>query len=134
MWHLITGTDNWADEMDVDFFDILDEDDYKKYMIAKEVLGSFLEDLYIGSNECIEDFDYLQFEPKDITQEDFNTLVRLGLVDKNNRTYIGFTVFENFMEMLAQELEYQGIEYDNLWDTTPEEFRSLCEQLQDIYS
>ena len=119
MWHLITGTDNWADEMDVDFFDILDEDDYKKYMIAKEVLGSFLEDLYIGSNECIEDFD---------------TLVRLGLVDNNNRTYIGFTVFENFMEMLAQELEYQGIEYDNLWDTTPEEFRSLCEQLQDIYS
>lgn len=131
MWYLIRGTDNWADEMDVDIFDILTEDDYKKYMIAKEVLREYLGTLCIGTNEEIEEFDYLDFEPMQITDEDFNTLVRLGLVTENNYSCIGYTIFENLMDYLADDLEYYDIDYDNLLETTPEEFRKLMLKLKE---
>lgn len=79
-YYVITGSQNWADEFDVFFFEILDEDAYQKYMAAKEILGTLSSDYGFGTNEGWEDdFDYLDFEPKKITEEQCNFLEELDI-------------------------------------------------------
>ena len=42
MNYLITGSRDWADEFDVTFFEIISEEDYQKYLIAKEIFVEFI--------------------------------------------------------------------------------------------
>jgi hypothetical protein len=71
--YLIKDSINWADECDVHFFELLDEDMYNKYMICKDILKEWYNSYYFGTNEGWEDddFDYLNFEPIELTDEEY---------------------------------------------------------------
>lgn len=82
-YYVITGRKNWADEFDVFFFEIFDEDAYQKYMAAKEILGTLSGDYGFGTNEGWDGFNYLSFKPKKITEEQSNFLDELNIWGKD---------------------------------------------------
>lgn len=75
--YLINDSVNWADEFDVPFYELLDEDMYRIYMYAKLKLGSAITDKFFGTNEGWE-YDYgldlLQFEPVEITDIEYSVI------------------------------------------------------------
>jgi len=78
-YYLINESVNWADEFEVPFFEILDEDAYNFYMYAKSKLKRLTDSFHFGTNEgfnllTLEDFDYLQFTPVEISKSDMFVL------------------------------------------------------------
>ena len=75
--YLINDSVNWADEFDVPFYELLDEDMYRIYMYAKLKLGSAITDKFFGTNEGWEyddGLDLLQFEPIEITDIEYSVI------------------------------------------------------------
>lgn len=101
--YVITGTKDWADEFYVHFFDIMSEDVYRKYMAAKEILGKYLGDFYFGSNEGWEDdFDYLDFEPQPITDEQYEMFCEFGVS--------GVEIVDKFLDIMSDVLDLDAYE------------------------
>ena len=139
--YVIIGSENWADEFDVDFFDILTEEEYQKYMIAKEIFGNWLDSYYFGTNEgWDEDFDYLSFTPVEISDEELTCLSRLGLVynladDKNETLFaqFGIQIVDDLFTCIEDRRDGEGLEYISLSECSVEEFRAACEELANCY-
>ena len=75
--YLINTSVDWADEFDVPFYELLDEDMYRIYMYAKLKLGSAITDKFFGTNEGWEydcGLDLLQFEPVEITDIEYSVI------------------------------------------------------------
>ena len=83
MNYLITGSRDWADEFNVTFFEIISEEDYQKYLIAKEIFVEFVDSYYFGINKGWDDFDYLSFEPIAISDSDLETLFISSLKEES---------------------------------------------------
>lgn len=120
-YYVITGSQNWADEFDVFFFEILDEEAYQKYMAAKEILGTLTSYYGFGTNEDWDDFDYLDFEPKKITEEQCNFLDELdirgrGIIDP----------FYNHLNDLCGDI---GIDID-VYEAPLDEFKEALMKLK----
>lgn len=76
-YYLINDSKDWADECDVQFYEILNEEEYQKYMYCKEKFKTFEGSLYFGTNEgWDDDFDFLDFNPVLISNSDADTLKR----------------------------------------------------------
>ena len=79
-YYVITGSQFWKGGFNIHFFEIINEDDYQKYMAAKEILGIMLDTYGFGINEDWEDdLNYLGFEPQKITKEQHKLLNELKI-------------------------------------------------------
>ena len=117
--YIIVDRIDWADEFDVYFLEILDQDEYDKYNFAKNTLKEYYSDYWFGTNEGWEgNFDYLQFKPQKITDEEIEVL---------NKFHIdGLTiyVYEDFINSLNEDVWY-AIEDENR-DLRSLEFDEFC--------
>lgn len=126
MKYVITGRVNWADELDVHFFDILSEEDYKKYNFLKQTLGSLYGGYYFGTNEGWDEgeFDYLQFDPKPATDEEIAILEKFNISG------------EHVIELLADNIEctfdWEGIPAPD-WDAEYGEFCQIIDDNKDLF-
>lgn len=126
MKYVITGRVNWADELDVHFFDILSEEDYKKYDFLKQTLGSLYGGYYFGTNEGWDEgeFDYLQFDPKPATDEEIAILEKFNISG------------ERVIELLADNIEctfdWEGIPAPD-WDAEYGEFCQIIDDNKDLF-
>lgn len=122
--YIITGWENWADELDVHFFEFLDENEYNKYMAAKEILGS-LEGYYgFGSNQGFDDFEYLGFEPIELTQEQYEFLQSLGLS--------GEAIMQQLFYQIEEKRDENDLEYIDLcYGASLDEFKNACLELHE---
>lgn len=68
-YYVISDAIDWADEFDVPFFEILDEDAYELYKYMQEKLKVLYMTKGFGSNEAWDtgDVNWLQFHPKEIS-------------------------------------------------------------------
>ena len=91
--YIISDFCDWADEFDVYFLEILDQDEYNKYNFVRKTLKEYYSSYWFGTNEgWDENFDYLQFRPKKITDEEIKVL------DKFNVS--GLTIYQDFIDSL----------------------------------
>lgn len=106
--YIIVDRIDWADEFDVYFLEVLDQDEYDKYNFARNTLKTYYSSYWFGTNEGWEgNFDYLQFKPQKITNEEIKVL---------NKFHIdGLTIYDDFMDSLN----------DDVWDKIENEGRDL---------
>ena len=125
MKYVITDRVDWADELDVHFFDILSEEDYKKYNFLKQTLGS----LYgsYGTNEGWEDgdFDYLQFDPKPATDEEIAVLEKFNIS--------GEPVIERLADTIECIFDEERIPCAPNWDAEYGEFCQIINDNKDLF-
>lgn len=115
--YIITDCIDWADEFDVYFLEILNQDEYNKYNFAKNILKEYCSDYYFGTNEYWEgDFDYLQFKPQKITDEEIKVLNKFNIS--------GLTIYENFINSLNEDVWYTIEDEDR--DLMSLEFDEFC--------
>ena len=127
MKYVITGRVDWADELDVHFFDILSEEDYRKYDFLKQTLGSLYGNYWFGTNEGWEDynFDYLQFTPIPATDEEIAVLEKFNISG------------EPIIRRLANTIEYisndEGITCTPDWDLEYSEFCQIINDYKNLF-
>jgi hypothetical protein len=127
MKYVITDCVDWADELDVHFFDILSEEDYKKYDFLKQTLGSLYGGYYFGTNEGWDEgeFDYLQFDPKPATDEEIAVLEKFNISG------------EPIIECLADTIEFmlyeEGVPCVLDWDAEYGEFCQIIDDNKDLF-
>lgn len=95
---------DWGDEFDVDFAEIINEEEYQKYSYAKKVLKSFEIYFGFGTNESFDDLDVLSFEFSPIPENHVEILKMYGLPNGHS-----------FIDRLYEQLE------SKLIDTFPED-------------
>lgn len=112
--YIITGCVDWADEMYVYFLEILNQDEYDKYNFAKNTLKEYRSSYYFGTNEGWDgDFDYLQFNPQIITDEEIEVLNKFNIG--------GMTIYDDFMNSLNDdediwyERDLRSLEFDEFY-------------------
>lgn len=95
--YIIVDSYNWADEFDAYFLEILDQDEYNKYNFVQNTLKSYCSSYWFGTNEGWEgNFDYLQFKPRKITDEEIKVL---------NKFHIsGLLIYQNFIDSLDADV------------------------------
>lgn len=97
--YLLTYSDNWADEMDIDGHVVLTEREYREFKKSLEQCDGFC--FCIGTNEDIDYDDGSDAEDvisvQKITEEEYKVLENLGLLSA------GFA--EDFIEQLMQSVE-----------------------------
>ena len=96
MKYLISASMCWADEFDVNFIEVLDEAQKRIYMAMKKVYGDWYSSYYFGTNEGWDDFDYLDFDLIEISDEEAN------VIDKYHLT--GETIFDRIIDMLWDDI------------------------------
>lgn len=126
MKYVITGRVNWADEFDVYFFDILSEEDYKKYDFLKQTLGSLYDGYYFGTNEGWDEgeFDYLQFDPKPATDEEIAVLEKFNIS--------GEPVIERLADAIECTFDWEGLTAPD-WDAEYGEFCQIIDDNKDLF-
>lgn len=126
MKYVITGRVNWADELDVHFFDILSEEDYKKYNFLKQTLGSLYGGYYFGTNEGWDEgeFDYLQFDPKPATDEEIAVLEKFNIS--------GEPIIERLTDAIECTFVWEGLTAPD-WDAEYGEFCQIIDDNKDLF-
>lgn len=127
MKYVIADRVDWADELDVYFFDILSEEDYKKYDFLKQTLGSLYGDYWFGTNEGWEDgdFDYLQFDPKPATDEEIAVLEKFNIS--------GEPVIERLADTIECIFDEERIPCAPNWDAEYGEFCQIIDDNKDLF-
>lgn len=99
-YFVISDSVNWADEFNVHFLEILDENTYNRYMYLKKMIGSYKGYLGFGTNEkeWEDDFDYLQFEPIPISVSDLEVLNKCHIGGHDFIPTMWKTLDEDFLE------------------------------------
>lgn len=80
MKYVLIGSQDWFDEFDLYFFEILTEDQYKKYTFLQQTLKHFYGNYWFGTNEGWEDFDFLDFKVTQATDEELEILNKFKVV------------------------------------------------------
>lgn len=127
MKYVITGRVDWADELDVHFFDVLSEEDYKKYDFLKQTLGNLYGNYWFGTNEGWEDndFDYLQFTPIPATDKE------IAILEKFNIS--GNPVIERLVDTIENIFNWEGVSYTPDWDAEYGEFCQIIDDNKDLF-
>ena len=100
--YLICGSYNWADELDVHFYEIINEEDYLIYTAMKQAFGEWIGGYYFGTNEgWDDDFDYLDWEPMELTEEQYNVIKDLPIT--------GEKIFDRLYEDIWDKLNEEGL-------------------------
>ena len=115
--YIITDCIDYSDEFYVYFLEILNQDEYNKYNFVKNTLKEYCSDYYFGTNEGWDaDFDYLQFKPQKITDEEIKVLNKFNIS--------GLTIYENFIDSLNEDVWYTIEDEDR--DLMSLEFDEFC--------
>lgn len=128
--YLIGGNVDWADEFDVTFFELIGELDYAKYMAAKRIIGHLTGYCGFGTNEYWDDFDYLDFDPVELSDEEYRVLYKFH----KNYTIQGRDVMDGFYGVLNDELEGCQLisESDDLYRMSLEKFETILKKYADM--
>lgn len=111
MNYIATASVDWADEFNVNFCQVLSEEDYQKYKYLQETLKSFKGSLWFGTNEGWEgDFEFLDFEFKPITDEELKTLRKFKCLRGKSFWDSMIEDLNNYIVEICPELCHQ--EYD----------------------
>ena len=121
--YLINDSVNWADEFDVPFYELLDEDMYRIYMYAKLKLGSAITDKFFGTNEGWEyddGLDLLQFEPIEITDIEYSVI-------KNHLPMETLDVMDDLLNYLENRVNLKDSE--DIPEMTPEQVMKIIDAI-----
>ena len=115
--YIIVDRCDWADEFDVYFLEVLNQDEYDKYNFVRNTLKEYYSDYWFGTNEGWDgNFNYLQFRPRKITDEEIEVL---------NKFHInGLTIYESFIDSLNEDVWYAIEDEDR--DLSSLEFDEFC--------
>jgi hypothetical protein len=122
MKYILTGSKDWADEFDVYFFEVLTEDQYKKYAFLQQTLKHFYGNYWFGTNEGWEDndFDFLDFKVTQATDEEFKIL--------NKFEVVGHTIINSLMWNLEDKLNDVGVDITNIDKL---DYKEFCKIIND---
>lgn len=101
MKYVLTGKENWADEFDVYFFEVLNERDKAIYDSANKIFDSWTGYYGFGTNEYFDDFEFLGWELTPINDDEYKVIKKC---DINQRT-----VYDKFAEKIISKLEIKGL-------------------------
>ena len=121
--YLINTSVDWADEFDVPFYELLDEDMYRIYMYAKLKLGSAVTDKFFGTNEGWEydcGLDLLQFEPEEITDIEYSVI-------KNHLPIGTLDVMDDLLNYLEDRANLKDSE--DIYKMTPEQVMKIIDAI-----
>ena len=121
--YLINDSVNWADEFDVPFYELLDEDMYRIYMYAKLKLGSAITDKFFGTNEGWEyddGLDLLQFEPIEITDIEYSVI-------ENHLPVETLDVMDDLLNYLENRVNLKDSE--DIHEMTPEQVMIIIDAI-----
>lgn len=121
--YLINTSVDWADEFDVPFYELLDEDMYRIYMYAKLKLGSAITDKFFGTNEGWEydcGLDLLQFEPVEITDIEYSVI-------KNHLPVGTLDVMDDLLNYLENRVNLEDSE--DIYKMTPEQVMKIIDAI-----
>lgn len=121
--YLINTSVDWADEFDVPFYELLDEDMYRIYMYAKLKLGSAVTDKFFGTNEGWEydcGLDLLQFEPVEITDIEYSVI-------KNHLPIGTLDVMDDLLNYLEDRADLKDSE--DIYKMTPEQVMKIIDAI-----
>ena len=121
--YLINTSVDWADEFDVPFYELLDEDMYRIYMYAKLKLGSAVTDKFFGTNEGWEydcGLDLLQFEPIEITDIEYSVI-------KNHLPIGTLDVMNDLFNYLENRVNLEDSE--DIYKMTPEQIMKIIDAI-----
>ncbi len=121
--YLINDSVNWADEFDVPFYELLDEDMYRIYMYAKLKLGSAITDKFFGTNEGWEyddGLDLLQFEPIEITDIEYSVI-------ENHLPVETLDVMDDLLNYLENRVNLKDSE--DIHEMTPEQVMKIIDAI-----
>lgn len=119
--YLINASINWADEFDVPFYELLDEDMYRIYMYAKLKLGSAITYKFFGTNEGWEyGLDLLQFEPEEITDIEYSVI-------KNHLPIGTLDVIDDLLNYLENRVNLEDSE--DIYKMTPEQVMKIIDAI-----
>lgn len=121
--YLINTSVDWADEFDVPFYELLDENMYRIYMYAKLKLGSAVTDKFFGTNEGWEydcGLDLLQFEPVEITDIEYSVI-------KNHLPVGTLDVMDDLLNYLENRVNLEDSE--DIYKMTPEQVMKIIDAI-----
>ena len=121
--YLINTSVDWADEFDMPFYELLDEDMYRIYMYAKLKLGSAVTDKFFGTNEGWEydcGLDLLQFEPVEITDIEYSVI-------KNHLPIGTLDVMDDLLNYLEDRADLEDSE--DIYKMTPEQVMKVIDAI-----
>ena len=121
--YLINTSVDWADEFDVPFYELLDEDMYRIYMYAKLKLGSAVTDKFFGTNEGWEydcGLDLLQFEPVEITDIEYSVI-------KNHLPVGTLDVMDDLLNYLEDRADLKDSE--DIYKMTPKQVMDIIDAI-----
>ena len=121
--YLINTSVDWADEFDVPFYELLDEDMYRIYMYAKLKLGGAVTDKFFGTNEGWEydcGLDLLQFEPVEITDIEYSVI-------KNHLPIGTLDVMDDLLNYLENRVNLKDSE--DIYKMTPEQVMKIIDAI-----
>ena len=121
--YLINTSVDWADEFDVPFYELLDEDMYRIYMYAKLKLGSAVTDKFFGTNEGWEydcGLDLLQFEPVEITDIEYSVI-------KNHLPVGTLDVMDDLLNYLENRANLKDSK--DIYKMTPEQVMKIIDAI-----
>lgn len=121
--YLINTSVDWADEFDMPFYELLDEDMYRIYMYAKLKLGSAITDKFFGTNEGWEydcGLDLLQFEPIEITDTEYSVI-------KNHLPVGTLDVMDDLLNYLENRVNLEDSE--DIYKMTPEQVMKIIDAI-----
>lgn len=108
-YYLIEIHSNWADEMDISAYEIKSEADYKDWKNGWEKLQGDSVEVCIGTNEDME-VSYNEFEVTKITEDDYKTLKKLGLLE------FGHTELIDAYDRGYEDDDWNDDDWENDWD------------------
>ena len=120
MNYVITASIDWADEFDVHFFEVMDEETYKKYEFLKQTLHHYYTSYCFGTNEDFDEFEPLDFTPKPITDEELAVLNKFDIKGEDR-------IIENLFYALEDDLS--GVNYAG--DLLDMEYGEFCQLITD---
>ena len=121
--YLINTSVDWADEFDMPFYELLDEDMYRIYVYAKLKLGSAVTDKFFGTNEGWEydcGLDLLQFEPVEITDIEYSVI-------KNHLPVGTLDVMDDLLNYLEDRADLKDSE--DIYKMTPEQVMKIIDAI-----
>lgn len=96
-WYLTTDDIDWGDEFDVNFGELIDAPTYEKYRYLTQVLGSYSESYWFGTNQSFDDFEYLGWDFVEISEEEAAILKKYGLPN-------GYSFIDHLFDHLEEDM------------------------------
>lgn len=104
-YYLMATSVDWADEFNVYFGDLIDEDTYAKYVYLQKTIKTIKEDFSFGTNEYFENFEYLNFYFVGIPEYEAQILLKYDLP-------MGESIISRLFEYLEENLVLYADEED----------------------